>query len=166
MRARTLAALMAVVLFAWPATAQEQRGSIQGQVKDASGAVLPGVTVVAKGNALPAGTTSVTDAEGFYRFPGLPPGAYEVTAELTGFAPGKVEAVAVNLGQIKSVNFSLSLAGVTETVSVSAASPLIDVKQSAAFANITREVIESSGAININDFLRTRLTMGTNASSN
>ena len=90
MRARTLAALMAVLLFAWPVSAQEQRGSIQGQVKDSSGAVLPGVTVVAKGNALPGGTTSVSDAEGFYRFPGLPPGQYEVTAELTGFAPAKV----------------------------------------------------------------------------
>lgn len=143
MRARTLAAVMAVLLFAWPVAAQEQRGSIQGQVKDASGAVLPGVTVVAKGNALPAGTTSVSDGEGFYRFPGLPPGRYEVTTDLTGFAPGKVEAVDVGLGQIKTVNFALSLAGVTETVSVSAASPLIDVKQNAAFANITREVIEN-----------------------
>lgn len=134
---------MAVLLFAWPVSAQEQRGSIQGQVKDASGAVLPGVSVVAKGMAIPAGTTSVTDGEGFYRFPGLPPGQYEVTADLTGFAPGKVDVVEVSLGQIKTVNFALSLAGVTETVSVSAASPLIDVKQNAAFANITREVIEN-----------------------
>ena len=48
MRARTLAALMAVLLFAWPVAAQEQRGSIEGIVKDTSGAVLPGVSVEAK----------------------------------------------------------------------------------------------------------------------
>src|SRR5512138_955606 len=48
MRARTLAALMALLLFAWPAAAQEQRGSIEGVIKDSSGAVLPGVTVEAK----------------------------------------------------------------------------------------------------------------------
>ena len=48
MRARTLAALMAVLLFAWPVAAQEQRGTIEGTVKDTSGAVLPGVTVEAK----------------------------------------------------------------------------------------------------------------------
>jgi hypothetical protein len=143
MQARTLVTLMAVLLFAWPVAAQEQRGSIQGQVTDASGAVLPGVTVVARGTALPAGTTTVSDGEGFYRFPGLPPGRYEVNADMTGFTPGKVEAVDVGLGQIKTVNFALSLAGVTETVSVSAASPLIDVKQNAAFANITREVIQN-----------------------
>ena len=51
MRARILAALMAVLLFAWPAAAQEQRGSIEGTVKDTSGAVLPGVTVEAKSAA-------------------------------------------------------------------------------------------------------------------
>ena len=55
MRARTLAALMAVLLLAWPVAAQDQRGTIEGTVKDASGAVLPGVTVEAKsttGNVL------------------------------------------------------------------------------------------------------------------
>ncbi len=51
MRARILAALMAVLLFAWPAAAQEQRGSIEGTVKDTSGAILPGVTVEAKSAA-------------------------------------------------------------------------------------------------------------------
>ena len=48
MRARTLAALMAVLLLAWPVAAQEQRGTIEGTVKDTSGAVLPGVTIEAK----------------------------------------------------------------------------------------------------------------------
>ena len=48
MRARTLAALMAVLLLSWPVAAQDQRGTIEGTVKDASGAVLPGVTVEAK----------------------------------------------------------------------------------------------------------------------
>src|SRR5687767_4677404 len=67
MRARTLAALMAVLLFAWPVAAQEQRSSIEGVIRDSSGAVLPGATVAAKSVA---GTfTSVTDGQGIYRFP-------------------------------------------------------------------------------------------------
>jgi carboxypeptidase family protein/TonB-dependent receptor-like protein len=142
MRARTFATLMVALLFVGPVAAQEQRGSIQGQVKDASGAVLPGATVVVKGTALPAGTTTVSDGEGYYRFPGLPPGLYVVTTELQGFTPGRVEAIEVSLGQIKKVDFTLTLGGVTESVQVTAESPLIDVKQNAAFANISKEFIQ------------------------
>ena len=106
------AALLAAVLLAWPAAAQEQRGSIEGVVKDASGAVLPGVTVtVETGTGIKLDTTS--DAQGSYRFPSLAPGTYTVSANLAGFGPGKVPDVSVTLGQIKKVDFSLSVAGVT-----------------------------------------------------
>ena len=109
MQARTLgAALMAVLLFAWPAAAQEQRASIEGVVKDSTGAILPGATVTAIGPALPAGTTTVSNEQGQFRFPGLPPGVYDVTAELSGFTAGKAEAVEVRLGQIKRVELTLA----------------------------------------------------------
>lgn len=140
MRLVRIAMLLAMTLVAGAASAQEQRGTIEGQVKDSSGAVLPGATVTATGPALPAGATTAADGEGYFRFPGLPPGRYDVTAELQGFSPGKISAVDVSLGQIKKVDFSLSLSGVTETVQVT--SPVIDVKQNAAFANISKEFIE------------------------
>jgi carboxypeptidase family protein/TonB-dependent receptor-like protein len=140
MRARTLAALMAVLLFAWPVAAQEQRGSIEGVIKDSSGAVLPGVTVEAKS---PAGTfTSVTDAQGIYRFPSLAPGQYDVSAALAGFQPAKTDRVLLSLGQVLKVDMAMQLAGVTESVQVSAESPLIDLKQSAAGATIRSELID------------------------
>ena len=113
MRARTLAALMAVLLFAWPAAAQEQRGSIEGVIKDSSGAVLPGVTVEARTNTGVV-LTATTDSEGVYRFPSLAPGTYEISASLTGFASKKQGDVAVNLGQIKKVDLQLGLQGVAE----------------------------------------------------
>jgi hypothetical protein len=144
MRARKLAALMAVLLFAWPVAArvaaQEQRGSIEGMIKDSSGAVLPGVTVEAKSEA---GTfTSVTDAQGLYRFPALTPGQYAINASLPGFNAAKTERVQLSLGQVLKVDMLLQLAGVSESVQVTAESPLIDVKQSAAGANIRQEVID------------------------
>jgi hypothetical protein len=140
MRARTFAALMVALLFAWPVTAQETRGSIEGIVNDASGAVLPGVTVEARG---PAGTfTSVTDAQGVYRFPSLSPGAYEINGTMTGFNPAKSETVQLLLGQLLKVDLTMSIAGVSESVSVTAESPLIDVKQSAAFQNIQKDYID------------------------
>ena len=141
MRARTFAALMVALLFALPAAAQEQRGSIEGVMKDSSGAVLPGVTVEARTNTGVV-LTSTSDSEGTYRFPSVAPGTYEVTATLQGFAPKKQGNIDVGLGQIKKVDLALGLQGVAENVQVTAESPLVDVKQSARQTNIAREQIE------------------------
>ena len=135
----TLLALIGAL--AYPAFAQEQRGSIEGIVRDASGAVLPGATVDASSNTGPA-TSTVTDAVGQYRFPALPPGNYRVTVNLQGFVHKEVIDVGVGLGQIKKVDFSLPLLGVTETVNVTAATPLVDVRQSARSTNIRAEQVE------------------------
>jgi carboxypeptidase family protein/TonB-dependent receptor-like protein len=140
MRLRSFAALLAMALFAWPAAAQEQRGSIEGVVKDSSGAVLPGVTVEAR--AAGSGVLSTTtDASGAFRFPSVLPGTYDVSANLAGFKAAKVGDVQVRLGSIKSVEFSLQLAGVTEQVTVTAESPIVDTKQSGRSTNIRAEQI-------------------------
>src|SRR5947208_7586507 len=129
MRSRIFSALLCALLFSWPAAAQEQRGSIEGVVKDSSGAVLPGVTVEAR-SAAGAVLSTTSDAVGKYRFPSVLPGTYEVSANLASFKPGKVSDVLIALGQIKTVDFSLQLASMTEQVNVTAESPVIDVKQS------------------------------------
>lgn len=141
MRARLFGALMVALLCAWPALAQEQRGSIEGVTKDASGAVLPGVTITAQGTSGPMVTTT-TDSSGVYRFASLAPSIYVVKASLQGFQPTQIVDVRVGLGQIKKVDFQLVVAGQIETVQVTAASPLIDVRQSARQVNINREQVE------------------------
>jgi hypothetical protein len=133
---------MALLVLASPLAAQETRGSIEGIIKDASGAVLPGVTVEAKGISVGGSSTAVTDAMGVYRFPSLAPGQYEVTATLAGFNAAKSEAVDLRLGQVLKVDLSLAMAGVAEAVQVTAESPLIDVKQSTAGQNINAEFID------------------------
>jgi hypothetical protein len=140
MRLRTLAALLAAVLLAWPAAAQEQRGSIEGVIKDASGAVLPGATVDLKS---PTGVTlnAVSDAQGVYRFPSLQPGTYTLTATLQGFKNETTADIRVGLGEIKKVDFALALAGVTETVQVTAETPIVDVRQAARQTNIRAEQV-------------------------
>jgi hypothetical protein len=140
MRLRTFAAMLAITLFAWPALAQEQRGSIEGVIKDTSGAVLPGVTVEAK-SASSGVLSTTTDASGNYRFPSLLPGIYEVTANLAGFKPAKISDVEIKLGSIKKVDLGLQLAGVTEAVTVTAESPIVDVKQSGRSTNIRAEQV-------------------------
>ena len=124
------------------AYAQEQGGSIQGVVADTSGAVLPGVTVEARSPSVVGVSTTVTDERGTYRFPALPPGRYEMTASLSGFATRKLENVDLLLGQALKIDFALALAGVSETVQVTGESPIIDVKQNAATASITQDLME------------------------
>jgi hypothetical protein len=141
MFARPFAAFVLIAALATPAWAQDIRGALEGVVRDASGAVLPGATVDAQSTNGPV-TSTTTDAAGNYRFPSLAPGNYKVTANLQGFVAREVVDVRVALGQIKKVDFSLPLSGVTETVQVTAETPLIDVRQSARQTNIRAEQIE------------------------
>ena len=132
--------LLAFLLMASTASAQETRGAIEGIIKDASGGVLPGVTVEAKGQT---GTfTSVTGTDGTYRFPALDPGRYEITANLQGFNPSKSAPVDVEVGKLLKVDLALTVAGIAENVQVTAESPTIDVKQNTAATNIRAEAID------------------------
>jgi hypothetical protein len=140
MFARPFALLLLIGSLAAPAWAQEQRGSIEGVVKDSSGAVLPGATVEADNAGRINSTT--TDASGAFRFPSLAPGNYRVSASLQGFVSKEVFEVRVGLGQIKKVDFALPLAGVAESVTVTAETPLVDVRQSSRQTNIRAEQVE------------------------
>ena len=140
---RAVYALACVLALSLPVAAQEQTGQIQGAVKDSSGAVLPGVTVeITNTSTGSVAATVVTDANGIYRVPGLRPGKYEALAKLQGFTPAKTENIELRLGQILTIDLALAVGGVTETVSVTAESPIIDTKQSARNTNITAETFE------------------------
>jgi hypothetical protein len=141
MRAVKLCVMLALLLAA-PAWAQEQTGSIQGIIKDSSGSVIPGATVEAKNQATGAVQSTVTDETGKYRFPALPPGRYDLNSTLQGFTPAKNENVVLPLGQILTIDLTMAPAAVTETVTVTGESPLIDVKQNATFAVVAAERID------------------------
>jgi hypothetical protein len=135
-------ASVCMLVVSLPATAQEQTGTISGTVRDTSGAVLPGASVEVESLARGAvvGTT-VTDATGTYRFVGLLPGLYNVTARLQGFSAARVEQVDLRLGQLLTVDVSLNPGGVAETIQVTAESPLIASKQSAKSFSIDQELL-------------------------
>ena len=138
-----LAAIAAVVLFS-PASASAQIGqtaSLTGTVTDSSGGVLPGVTVTVTSDAVIGGSrTAVTDENGVYRFPALPPGTYSVKVELSGFRTITQEA-RLQLGQTITVDAQLQ-PGLTDTIEVTGSAPTVDVKSSSAQKNLTEEVIE------------------------
>jgi carboxypeptidase family protein/TonB-dependent receptor-like protein len=139
MRSRLVGALLATLALAVSASAQEQRGSIGGIVRDQSGAPVPGAVVEARGPALIGVASSVSDAGGTYRFPALPPGRYEVTANLAGFAPAKMGGISLALGNNLRVDLTMSVATQAEVVTVIGEAPLIDTRSSASFKNLTRE---------------------------
>jgi hypothetical protein len=109
-----LTASACLAMLAAPAVvAAQTTGSLAGTIRDSSGAVLPGVTVTVTGRALQRENASaVTDNGGAYRIPLLPPGVYEVVAELSGFAPQRRSNVEVALNQTTTLEFQLTVAGV------------------------------------------------------
>src|SRR5438132_6560719 len=112
-----------------PAIAQSASGNIEGVVTDASGGVLPGVTVVVKNMDTNVSRDVVTNEGGRYRAAALQPGRYEVSATLSGFQMTPVGNVTVQVGQTQPVDLKMRPAGVSEVVTVSAESPIIDTRR-------------------------------------
>ena len=77
--------------------------------------------------------------EGYFRFPSLAPGAYEVTAKLSGFTPKTFSRVELTLGQTKVLDMALGVSGLSETVQVTSEQPLIDIKSSQRSYSITAD---------------------------
>ena len=117
-------ALGAVLLL--PIVAYAQEAVLSGTVTDSTGAVLPGVTIVAVNDATGNRFEGVTDERGIYRIPARV-GAYQITAELQGFTAVKRAGVQVLVGQTVNVNMQMSPSTVQETVTVTAEAPLLYV---------------------------------------
>src|SRR5687768_17744201 len=100
--ASAVSALLAVLTISTSAFAQgggaSSTGTIQGRVTDASGAVLPGVTVTATSQSMIGVQTQVSNENGNYRFPAVPPGVYALSFELAGFNTVKRESIQIALG--------------------------------------------------------------------
>jgi hypothetical protein len=138
------ALLCAILISVFPsAAAAQSAAAIVGALTDTSGAVLPGVTVTATGPALQVPSiVAVSDAKGEYRLSPLPPGTYTVTFELPGFQTVKRENVRLALGFTATLDQALGLGTVQETVTVSGASPLVDVTNPATSVDMSAESLE------------------------
>ena len=123
-----LALVVVVGLMVAPAAAFAQ-ASVTGVVRDASGSVLPGVTVEVESPALIEKVRSaVTDGGGRYRIEELRPGAYSVTFKLPGFATVKREGVDLSGSFVATINAELRVGGIEETVTVTGETPIVDVQ--------------------------------------
>jgi hypothetical protein len=133
--------LFCIILTAGSALAQS---AIAGLVRDESGAVLPGVTIEATSPVLIEGAHSaVTDDQGRYRVVDLRPGVYKLTFTLAGFGTVVRQGIELPSEFVATVNVDLKVAALAETVTVSGASPLVDVQQVSKTQVLTREMIDS-----------------------
>ncbi len=121
------------------ATAQERYGMLRGTVTDEQGAAVPGVTVNVTNVETGAVRTLVTDSSGVYSIPDLNPGRYTVSFELSGFSKVERPDVNVLLGREFSLDAQMKVGALTETVQVTGAAPLVDVRSTVIQHNVTAE---------------------------
>jgi hypothetical protein len=142
-RAGATLALAVVGILLLPSTGFAQ-SAIAGVVKDSSGAVMPGVTVEAASPALIEKDRSVaTDDRGAYQIVDLRPGTYTVTFTLQGFATVKREGLELPSNFTATVNAELRVGALEETVTVSGASPVVDVQSTAKAQVLNHDVLDS-----------------------
>src|SRR5512145_3395972 len=107
-------------------SAQEFRATVKGRVVDASQGALPGATVTVTNVDTNETATAVTNTQGEYNIPFLRPAAYTLTVELSGFQKYTQSGIRLQVGQTADINVQLGVGGVTEEVTVSAESPLLE----------------------------------------
>ncbi|MEA2240282.1 MAG: hypothetical protein QOC81_5006 [Thermoanaerobaculia bacterium] len=135
-----ITAALCISLIAVSGFTQVQSGNIYGKVQGKDGSPLPGVTVTLTGVGAPQVTT--TDAQGNYRFINLSPGTYDVKAELAGLGVASRTGISVNLGRNADVTMTLNPT-VAESITVTAGTPLLDVRKTGTGANVSKVELES-----------------------
>ncbi len=139
----TILGVMVVGLALLP-TAASAQSAIAGQIKDNTGAVLPGATVEAASPALIEGSrTVVTDGQGRYLIISLRPGMYAVTFTLEGFATVARQGIELPSNFTATVDATLTVGSVTETVTVIGGAPLIDLRSAERTQTLTTEMLDT-----------------------
>jgi hypothetical protein len=132
---------MVCALLVLPLTAYAQEAVLTGTVADSTGGVLPGVTVTALHTATGNRFMAITDERGIFRIPSRV-GAYEITAELQGFATVTRGGVGLLVGQTVTLNLQMVPSSVEETVTVTAEAPLLNVATSSLGGNIDPQQVQ------------------------
>ncbi|PYQ77187.1 MAG: hypothetical protein DMG01_15770, partial [Acidobacteria bacterium] len=157
---RVVGVAVLLTLAATPAAAQEFRGSIVGHVKDTSDLALPGVTVTATNVATNVASTTVSNNEGNYTVAYLIPGNYRLTAELSGFKKFVRERLEVRVGDRLTLDLTMAVGSLEETVTVTAQSPLLETGSASAGQVIDEKRIALMPLSDGNPFVLARLVPG------
>jgi hypothetical protein len=141
---RVIAIALLVSLLAVPAWAQVQTGSILVKVVDDQGGAIPGVSVTLTSPGLPKPLLGVTDSGGIQRFTALAVGTYTVKTSLSGFQTTTREGVVVVQNQTVSIENVMKVGAMTEEVTVTAASPVVDTKSATVATNLDAMLLDTT----------------------
>jgi carboxypeptidase family protein len=158
---QSLAFCLLVIVTAFEVFAQSaSTGALIGTVTDPTGAVVPKATITLRNNGTGQASTAVTDLEGLYRFSLLPPGQYELKAEMAGFAPCILRRVMIQISEVRRIPVKLGIQGAIEVVDVE--SPLLQTEGAALGRVIDGSTIVALPLVNRNYTQILGLTSGTN----
>ena len=152
--------LVAAFVLAAPAAAQQGTAQISGRVTDSQGAVLPGVSVVVKNEETGATRDLTSSTEGSYSAAQLTPGRYAVIAKLAGFRTMERSHLVLLVGTTLTIDLSLPVGGVEESVTVTGQSPLVDTTSATAGGNVGTAELSELPAMNRNYFSTVSLLPG------
>jgi Carboxypeptidase regulatory-like domain len=116
-------------------------GNINGTISDPSGAVVPKATVTAAQTARGTVYTTTADSSGQYRFTGIPPATYNVTAQAAGFQTQVQQGLVVSVGETATVDFHLKLASTGQAVEITAQPPVVDTQRGSQANTVSQELI-------------------------
>ena len=159
-------ALLGLAATAARAQSQAVNGTIEGTIKDASGGLLPGVTVTVHNTDTGAERVVVTDANGLFRAPLLPLGTYQVTAELSGFKKSQQTGIPITAGSSAVINIALEVGGVSEVVSVQADAAVVDLGKVDVGRNLNDREIHNLPMVSRNPYNFALLQPGVSGSEN
>ena len=142
MRQRVVSLSLCILSLMICSSAFAQNAQVSGTLKDQSGGVLPGATVTARNVATGLTRSTVSEATGEYRVPALPPGTYEVSATLQGFGTEKRSDVVLIIDQDAVINFTLKPAALSEELTVTADSPIVDTTKSDVSTSVSTQQIQ------------------------
>ena len=143
-----------------PLLAQQGTAEIGGRVTDDQGAVLPGVALVITNEATGVFREVASSAEGTYVASQLVPGRYKVVAQLTGFRTAERSGLILQVGTTMTINLTLAVGGVEETITVTGQSPLVDTTSARVGGNIGTSELSELPAMNRNYFNAVALLPG------
>jgi hypothetical protein len=139
-----------MLTLAVPALAQQGTAELRGRVVDQQGGVLPGVTVVVRHQESGLFRESITGTDGSFHMSGMTPGMYEVTAELSGFKKYSQRDVRLEVGRTTPVELKFEVGGLTEAVSVTAETPLVDTTSQEIGGRISSQEFVDTPSFNRN----------------